>query len=183
MGITCRVVVARRASADANTAQVAGRDTIPNPAVASNPTTTIALAHDHQATAPPDLAVSNKAVEIATFHFRLVEYCNGTDKKYKGTFRSAFGDADFDFAPAQAYAMDIAPNQALGNLVLGPVDQNTGRLRYYYRHQYGPVNFEWFDDETWKQCGECRAGLWSGGPMDCSAENPARAERVSVQGF
>jgi hypothetical protein len=180
MGITCRVVVARRESAEASNAQVARRETVPDLVVASNPTTTIALTYDYHATATPDLTVSSKAVEIATFHFRLVEYCASTDKGYKGTFRSAFGDADLDFAPAQAYALDIAPDQTLGNLVLGPIDQYTGRLRYYYRHQHGPLNCEWFDDERWKRCGECRAGLWSGAPMDCSAANPARAERVSA---
>lgn len=50
------------------------------------------------------------------------------------------------------------------NLEIMPYDY--ARSRVVFRYQ----GCEWGDDETWKSCGECRAGLWSVGPLDC--KNP-----------
>lgn len=45
--------------------------------------------------------------------------------------------------------------------MLGVYEYEGSRLRFAYE------GCKWKDDETWKECGECRAGLWSGGRVDC----------------
>jgi hypothetical protein len=108
----------------------------------------------------------NTETTILPFHLTVTEYCSGGKKSVKAKYKSGGILADMDLPPGQIIAIahqvpKFPPFQ------IGTYDYNTSRLRFGYFS--GPIQCEWFDDETWKQCGECRAGLWSGAPIECGA--------------
>ncbi|KAF1921509.1 hypothetical protein BDU57DRAFT_544977 [Ampelomyces quisqualis] len=108
----------------------------------------------------------NSETTILPFHFTVTEYCNSGKKSVKGRYSAAGISADVDLWPGLIVAIaHRVPN--FPPFQVGDFDYNKSRLRFAYSN--GPIQCEWFDEETWKQCGECRAGLWSGGPLDCGA--------------
>jgi hypothetical protein len=101
---------------------------------------------------------------ILPFHVQVTEYCENGSKKAKGQYKNGNLQLDFNLPPGLINNIDHrVPGYA--PFSIGPYDYSNSRLRF----AYDPSHCEWFDNETWKQCGECRAGLWSGGDLNCAA--------------
>lgn len=62
----------------------------------------------------------------------------------------------------QTGAKDMFPYYSLD------YDFETSRVKFGYPWVRGERSAcEWFDNESWKSCGECREKLWSSGPLSC----------------
>jgi hypothetical protein len=131
-------------------------------AVALRATATTTLVPEVIATQTADKAYTT----ILPFHFSVTEFCENGSKKVTGQYSNGNIHQDVTLWPGLIVGIvHGVPN--FPPIYIGPFDHNTSRLRYSYTN--GPIKCEWFDDETWKQCGECRAGLWSGPPINCAA--------------
>jgi hypothetical protein len=113
---------------------------------------------------------------IHTFHFTLNEYCENGNKTVKGNYRGII--PDMEFPPLREYGIDLS-RPGLPNLLIGPFDHSVSRMRYRYSN--GKIACEWYDDETWKECGECRATLWSGSALDCVGVGGSRVTLYFIQ--
>jgi hypothetical protein len=120
-------------------------------------------------------------IYIFPFHVQLTEYCSSSTSKVKGFWQNVDNIGLFALEPGQSTSVyhSIA---GYPNFQLGPFDTQTETLRFRYEntvfYQDGEQNVcKWADNETWKECGECRAALWSGPALDCGAEG---GERVST---
>lgn len=103
---------------------------------------------------------------ILPFHVSVTEGCENGSKKVTAHYQNGHMSADMTLWPGLQVGIDHrVPN--FPPFVIGPFEYNTSRLRFYYSS--GPIRCEWFDDETWKQCGECRAARWSGPAVNCAA--------------
>lgn len=98
---------------------------------------------------------------ILPFKIQLWEYCT-VDNSHLAAGMYANGNLKS--------ALNLSPGLVMSvkhfvpwyeNLEIGGFDFAKGRVRFRYR------GCEWWDHETWKSCGECRAGLWSGEPVEC----------------
>jgi hypothetical protein len=115
------------------------------------------------------MGATGTSLEIAgywklIFHLTVTEACDNGSKKVTAHFHSGHLSADMDLWPGVQAGIDHRVPR-FPPFVIGPFDYNTSRLRFAYPN--GLNQCEWFDDETWKQCGECRAMQWSGPPILC----------------
>jgi hypothetical protein len=112
---------------------------------------------------------------ILPFHFSVTEYCQDGSKKVKGRYSNALV-AEMDLPPGLVVSIaHTVPNYP--PLQVGPFNYDNSHLRFHYADK--SIDCEWFDDETWKQCGECRAALWSGGSLNCAAGGGSRVSSSS----
>ncbi|CAO2655359.1 Nn.00g104230.m01.CDS01 [Neocucurbitaria sp. VM-36] len=103
---------------------------------------------------------------ILPFHFQTTEYCANGARKAKGRYSNGNVVADIDLSPGVQTGVN---HQVPGfpPFYIGPFDYNASKVRFTYTN--GAVGCRWSDDETWRQCGECRAGLWSGPALNCGS--------------
>lgn len=107
---------------------------------------------------------------ILPFHIQTWEYCGPQGKLLAaGVYVNGNMRSSLEFQPGTVVHVN---HQVPGYKVLdvGPVDFGQGRLRFSYN------GCEWWDTETWKSCGECRAGVWSAGPIDCDGSTKVRVK-------
>jgi hypothetical protein len=111
-------------------------------------------------------ATATSMTTILPFHFTLTEVCENGKMYAKGLWVTGSIQQPISLWPGLIISIiHRVPN--FPPIQVGAYDYNHNRLRYGYSN--GPVQCEWYDDETWKSCGECRAALWSGPPLDCAA--------------
>jgi hypothetical protein len=122
-------------------------------------------------------------IYIFPFHVEMTESCSrSSPKKIKGFWKN--GDW------AEGFELDAGKSLSIyhwiagfPNFQLGPFDTGAETLRFRYEntvfYEAGEQNVcKWTDGETWRECGECRAALWSGPPLNCGAGG---GERVCIR--
>ena len=117
----------------------------------------------------PNSGTAEKSV-ILPFHLQIWEYCNLKGEKLAaGVYSNGNIKSALDLRPDNMIRVNHRiPGYA--TLDIGPFDYQQSRVRFGYADGVGDGGVkgcEWFDPETWKSCGECRAGLWSAGPIGC----------------
>ncbi|KAI8932132.1 hypothetical protein NX059_011016 [Plenodomus lindquistii] len=102
---------------------------------------------------------------ISSFHVNITDYCDiGGQRQVKATYTS--NDLYFKnlwLWPQMSYPLSLG-YKGFPNLTIGDFDYKSSRLRFAYK------DCVWYDDETWKECGECRAAHWSGTAPPCSKD-------------
>jgi hypothetical protein len=116
---------------------------------------------------------------ILPFHFQVVEYCHNGERLASGTYTN--GDTKQELLLKRGLMISF-PHHVPGyaNLDIGPFDYRNSRVRFHYFRpgQVASEDCEWYDHETWKSCGECRAGLWSAAPVDCADPKAFRVKEM-----
>jgi hypothetical protein len=100
---------------------------------------------------------------ILPFHLQIWEYCIDDRRLAHGMYTNGNMKQEVSLSAGLITSVNHRV-PGYPNLEIMPYDY--ARSRVVFRYQ----GCEWGDDETWKSCGECRAGLWSVGPLDC--KNP-----------
>jgi hypothetical protein len=155
----CKVAVQWEDSASQDQPKpLAAREDEPTSVVVAKATTTRTVSAE---------VIANPTSEtlILPFHFSVTEYCDNGSKKVKGRYSNGLS-VNIDLWPG----LIAAVKHGVGHfppLEVGDFKYDSSRLRFHYADK--EINCEWFDDETWKRCGECRAGLWSGAPLNCAS--------------
>lgn len=149
-----------------NTDPLTVRELVPRieEAEAKKPTKTITQVPEIIATSTADTVVETL---ILPFHFQTTEYCQSGTKYVKGRYGNGNLVRDMDLHPGLINNLDhLVPG--FPPLSIGPFNHSASKLRYAYSN--GVFVCEWNDDETWRQCGECRAALWSGPTLNCGSD-------------
>lgn len=116
----------------------------------------------------------NSKTTILAFNFLLTEYCHEGKMVAYGRYQNGNFLKDMDLFPGLVNKLDHLV-QPFPPLEIGDYKYDTRHLRFAYNG-----TCEWFDDQTWKQCGECRAALWSRPELNCGASSSdASGSRVS----
>jgi hypothetical protein len=102
---------------------------------------------------------------ILPFHFTITEYCTGPKKYVRGIYSNGLV-VNMNLNPTMTNNLNHTITE-YPDLTIGPYATDKSRLRFYYKSAERNIECEWFDDETWRRCGECRAGLWSGEMLNC----------------
>jgi hypothetical protein len=119
---------------------------------------------------------NKEPILILPFHLQLTEHCapSSSTPLVKGFWQN--GDQTIVFDSLKPNMALSYTNPVLGypNLRIGPFSSEAGSLAFRYAntvfYQDGEANVcKWEDGETWRECGECRAGLWSRGRLDCGS--------------
>ena len=122
-------------------------------------------------TALPDAPTPHTAV-ILPFHIEMWEYCGLQGERLAAAvYKNGNMAQSLDLKPGLMTSVDHRVS-GYSNLEVGPFDYRESRLRFGY------AGCEWWDHGTWKSCGECRAGLWSGGPVDCRDRGYVRVKHM-----
>lgn len=125
-------------------------------------------------TTVPNAPQSQRDV-ILPFHLHIWEYCLNGQRLATGIYTNGNMKQQISLTPGLTTSVNHrVPGYA--NLEIGPFDYNASRVhfRYFKNERTASENCEWFDDQTWKSCGECRAGLWSAGPLNCANPRAVR---------
>jgi hypothetical protein len=101
---------------------------------------------------------------IHPFSYQNTQSCANGFKRVSGTWRNGDFEFTMDLAPGYTYQMD--PHGGFPTFTVGEFDYRTDTLHFAYRN--GEFRCDWSDDEFWKSCGECRAGMWDGPALDCT---------------
>lgn len=158
--LSCSVAVATRPKVARDTAQLDGEVHVLKPAG------TITLRPQVIRWGPTAGPEPPMETLILPFHAEITESCEGGVTKAKGLYKNGGLDLNVEFPGTVTNVIDHLVN-SYPALNFGPYDHSTSHLTLTYSH--GANSCTWRDDETWKSCGECRAGLWSGPPLDCAA--------------
>jgi hypothetical protein len=136
------------------------------PVLVATPTTTRTTSMDVEVIATHTAASATSETTILPFHMTVTEYCNHGEMAVKGLWVTGRIKKDIDLWPGLVVSVvHLVPH--FPPIQVGAYDYKQSRLRYGYFND--PTKCEWYDDETWKTCGECRAALWSGPPLNCAA--------------
>ncbi|KAF9700686.1 hypothetical protein EKO04_001930 [Ascochyta lentis] len=102
---------------------------------------------------------------ILPFHLRIFESCHpGTPLTATAIYTNGNMAQALSLTPGLIFSVaHRVPGYS--NLEIGPFDYAREKVRFRYEKQ-GGEECVW-TDETWRSCGECRAGLWSGPLVDC----------------
>ncbi|KAF1943753.1 hypothetical protein EJ02DRAFT_510704 [Clathrospora elynae] len=123
-------------------------------------------------TAIPTLTPGKPTMLILPFHYQLTEYCEDGVKMVKSTYSNGNYVLPVSLGPDEYSVNHLIPG--FPNFMAGAFDYNTDHVRFNYDN--GEFQCEWYDYETWKQCGECRAAQWSGAALDCGSEGSRTKE-------
>jgi hypothetical protein len=105
---------------------------------------------------------------ILPFHLQIWEYCSlHGERLAAGVYTNGNMKQALDLQPGVMISVNHRV-PGYSNLEIGPFDYGSSRVRFGYADGNGGKGCEWWDHETWKSCGECRAGLWSRGPINCA---------------
>lgn len=118
-------------------------------------------------TKPPNSPQAQNEI-ILPFHFQMWEYCLDGQRVAHGVYTNGNMKQSIYLKPGLMTSLNHrVPGYA--NLDIGPYDYKESKLRFHYFRNalMAPEDCVWYDNETWKSCGKCRAGLWSAGPLDC----------------
>ncbi|KAJ4362500.1 hypothetical protein N0V83_010594 [Neocucurbitaria cava] len=167
-----------------HTNAAARRDDLPpSPSVAQLPSEVNALAASKTTLIPkiiqyPDNTGTTEI--ILPFHFQTTESCSTDGTKLAhGIYSNGNVVAGVSLAPGVATGVNhLIPGYP--DLSVGPFDYTNDRLLFTYTNgTNSATSCQWYDDEAWKACGECRAGLWSQPTLDCSS--PAGGPKLRVK--
>jgi len=125
----------------------------------------IILKHVPSSLPPTDLI-------ILPFHVHLTDACVDARRTLTANWTNgARALSNIPLEHGTAWSLDHKiPGYA--PLTLGAFDAHADRLRFQYN------TCVWFDDETWRECGECRAALWTAPAPDCRGHGGSTAVRV-----
>ena len=106
---------------------------------------------------------------IVPFHIQVWEYCFSGRRLTTGVWRNGNMAQSLNFTSdssklniVQTGVKDMFPYYSLN------FEFETSRVKFGYPWVRGEKPAcEWFDNESWKSCGECREKLWSSGPLQC----------------
>ncbi|KAH7370967.1 hypothetical protein BKA66DRAFT_191748 [Pyrenochaeta sp. MPI-SDFR-AT-0127] len=162
--LSCNVTVAWGIISQGDSKSIAVREVLPViEAEAHQPTKTVTQIPEVLATSSSETAAETL---ILPFHFQTTEYCENGAKMVKGRYSNGNLVRDMNLPPGLINNLDhLVPK--FPPLSIGPFDHGASKLRFAYSN--GAFRCEWNDDETWRQCGECRAGLWSSPPLNCGS--------------
>jgi hypothetical protein len=115
-------------------------------------------------------------IYIFPFHVQLTQSCSS--RSISGFWIN--GDYTSSFSLNSGASLSV--NHFITgypNFQLGPFDEGKGVMRFRYEntvfYEDGEQNVcKWHDGEMWRECGECRAGLWD---RNCAGDGGG--ERVS----
>lgn len=114
----------------------------------------------------PDTPKGHKDL-VLPFHIQVWEYCFEGARLASGVYRNGNIAQSLDFTNG---SLNIVGHRVPGYapaLSIG-FEYEESKVRFGFPWREGErEGCEWFDDESWKSCGECREKLWSGGPLDC----------------
>jgi hypothetical protein len=103
---------------------------------------------------------------ILPFHFQVIENClSDNTLQARGVYLNRDYVRAYTLAENTAVAVDHGIGGYPYTFLIGPFDYASSSL--YFSYDNGPWQCEWNDGETWRECGECRTGLWSAAPLDC----------------
>lgn len=143
---------------------------VPSPPTASQqdvkPTKTVVLVPTVLIPNPVPNSPFAAETSILPFHLQVTEYCENGARKAKGLYANGLV-AELPLPAGQINAIEHGVG-GFPPVRIGPFDYAASKVRFEYR------DCVWYDDETWKSCGECRAALWSGGPLNCAGGSPSR---------
>ncbi|KAF2848155.1 hypothetical protein T440DRAFT_429426 [Plenodomus tracheiphilus IPT5] len=102
---------------------------------------------------------------ILPFHITITDYCEGGHRRVEAIYTN--GDRCIDNLRLNRRETQSIQHKITNypDLTIGAFNWDTNRLRFAYK------DCTWYDNETWKACGECRAAQWSGPTPDCAAGN------------
>ncbi|CBX96490.1 predicted protein [Plenodomus lingam JN3] len=109
-----------------------------------------------------DLDGTRYTIVILPFHVTLTDYCDQHQRQVKASFYNGRQPSiqNLQLGPEEKQTVNHGV-KAYKNLTIGAFDWERNRLRLEYE------GCTWYDDETWKECGECRAAQWSGQAPKC----------------
>jgi hypothetical protein len=103
---------------------------------------------------------------ILPFHFQVIENCMSD---HSIAARGVYVNRDYVWAyNFPSGATNVVKHNVDGypyTFLVGPFDYASSTLHFSYDN--GPWKCDWNDQETWKECGECRSGLWNADKLDC----------------
>ncbi|KAH9877763.1 hypothetical protein J1614_002980 [Plenodomus biglobosus] len=119
---------------------------------------------------PKDTSHNSNILLIPPFHITITDYCHKGERQVVATYTN--GDRCVDNLCLGRKETQTVEHKIpdYPNLTLGDFDWSANRLRFVYK------DCTWYDDETWKECGECRAAHWSGQAPDCAANGSPRTK-------
>ncbi|KAG9191225.1 hypothetical protein G6011_09313 [Alternaria panax] len=143
-----------------------GEPTHPSPASINNANprtpTLPKAARVTQLTRPND----PEPIIILPFHFQLLETCMADDTL---AARAVYVNRDFTYAYwLSSSETSVVHHHVYGfpnRFLVGPYDYVGGKVRFSWENT--AFACVWDDGEAWRECGECRAGTWSAGELDC----------------
>jgi hypothetical protein len=103
---------------------------------------------------------------ILPFHFQIVENCMSDNSI---TARGVYVNRDFVWAYfLSSGGTSVVEHNVNGypDFLVGPYDYGSSTLHFSYDNT--AFKCDWNDQETWKECGECRSGMWDADPLDCN---------------
>jgi hypothetical protein len=107
---------------------------------------------------------------IHPFTFEITESCVDGAKQADGRWKNGGYEYTMELAPGYMYQMD--PHGGYPTYTVGPFDHDADKMHFKYSN--GEFRCDWYDDEFWKHCGECRTALWEGPALDCRAGGGVR---------
>lgn len=107
---------------------------------------------------------------VFPFHIQVWESCISGSRVAAGVWRNGNMAQSLNFSSGELNLVShriagFAPNYSID------FDYETSRVRFGYpwtKERGSRGACEWFDDESWRSCAECREKLWSGPRLDCA---------------
>lgn len=132
-------------------------------------------------TALPNTPQGRKDV-ILPFHIQVWEYCFDGARLASGVYTNGNMAQSLDFKDGKVNVVSHRVPGYAPDLSIGAFDYKGSRVRFGYPWKKegdgkGEAGCEWFDNEMWKSCGECRAKLWSAPALHCE-DKAAKGMRV-----
>jgi hypothetical protein len=120
-----------------------------------------------------DVLESDPLTYILPFHLRIFETCVLGSAIALVTYSNGnIVVKDLPLNHNQVVAIEHLAPTFSNPLQLGPYDYTKHRVPFSYK------SCKWNDDEWWKECGECRPGAWTAGPIDCKDPNNKVSSRT-----
>ncbi|KAF1933230.1 uncharacterized protein M421DRAFT_415584 [Didymella exigua CBS 183.55] len=104
---------------------------------------------------------------VFPFRIQVWEYCFSGSRLAAGVWRNGNMAQSLNFTRDRLNLVGHrVPGFAPYYRVDFDYDGSRVKFGYPWKKDEG-AECEWFDNESWKSCGECREKLWSSGPLDC----------------
>ncbi|KNG52522.1 hypothetical protein DDE82_007172 [Stemphylium lycopersici] len=138
------------------------------------------LAHATQTTRPSD----PEPIIIFPFSIVLTESCSPSPprKLAKALVQNGqFATLYYNLSPTTTAAVDHRIPDFPRSLRIGPYDGDKGEVWFSYLNEEfeGGEGCRWRDGENWRECGECRAGMWDSAGLDCGKDGGGGRVRCS----
>ncbi|KAF3043001.1 hypothetical protein E8E12_009985 [Didymella heteroderae] len=165
--LTTPVITAPARLIDINQADT--KDSLePTPILVDAETATITLMPQIIKTVLPNTPKGQEDL-VFPFHIQVWEYCFSGRRLAAGVWRNGNMAQSLNFT-GNSDKLNIVQTEAKGMFQYNSIDFDfeASRVKFEYPWVRGEQPAcEWFDNESWKSCGECREKLWSSSPLDC----------------